>query len=96
MGRSLDRAKAAKAAGGDANSVEANSGRTALHKACFWGHDNIAAWLVNDCGANVNAVDYNGDTALHDAARFGHAKVLRSPQFSSPLRPPAPATSHAL
>ncbi len=26
--------------------------------------------------ANVNAVDSNGDTACHDAARFGHGTVV--------------------
>lgn len=28
------------------------------------------------CGLNPDAVDYNGDTALHDAARFGHTEVI--------------------
>ena len=50
-------------------------GRSALHKAAFWGHDHIVPWLLT-LKVPVNAVDYNGDTALHDAARFGHDKCI--------------------
>ena len=32
-------------------------------------------WLLT-LKVPVNAVDYNGDTALHDAARFGHDKCI--------------------
>jgi len=55
----------------DVHAVEAASGRTALHKAAFWGHDGTIDFLVNECKLDVNVQDYNGDTALHDAARFG-------------------------
>ena len=30
----------------DIRATEANSGRTALHKAAFWGHGNITKWLL--------------------------------------------------
>jgi catalase (peroxidase I) len=76
MHGSLEHAQAQKAAGGDPKSVEANSGRTALHKAAFWGHDHIVPWLLGPCGVDPNVCDYAGDTALHDAARFGHSKVI--------------------
>jgi len=56
----------------DAHAVEPSSGRTALHKAAFWGHEGTVAFLANECHLNPNVQDYNGDTALHDAARFGH------------------------
>jgi ankyrin repeat protein len=59
----------------DVHTVEKASGRNALHKAAFWGHEGTVAFLINEAKVNVNAADYNGDTALHDAARFGHQKV---------------------
>jgi cytochrome c peroxidase len=55
--------------------VEGSSGRTALHKAAFWGHDHLMDILIRQCKIDPNVQDYNGDTALHDAARFGHVKV---------------------
>jgi len=60
----------------DVNEVEAHSGRTALHKAAFWGHEATVDFLLTTCKINAHAQDYNGDTALHDAARFGHKKTL--------------------
>jgi len=60
----------------DVHEIEANSGRTALHKAAFWGHDGTVEFLVNTCHLNANVQDHSGDTALHDAARFGHAKCV--------------------
>ena len=59
----------------DPTEVEATSGRTALHKAAFWGHSHLVPFLA-ECGVPVNAQDFNGDTALHDASRFGHTKVV--------------------
>jgi hypothetical protein len=56
--------------------IEKSSGRTALHKAAFWGHIQVINFLVKDCKLDVNARDYNGDTALHDAVRFGHKNVV--------------------
>jgi hypothetical protein len=59
----------------DVHEAEANSGRTALHKAAFWGHNATIEFLVG-LKLDANAQDHNGDTAIHDAARFGHAKVV--------------------
>lgn len=56
----------------DVHSIEPSSGRTALHKAAFWGHEATVDYLVNECHLNPNVQDYHGDTALHDACRFGH------------------------
>jgi hypothetical protein len=64
-------------AGADVNSFDASSGRTALHKAAYWGHDHVVGYLVAN-GANLNMVDSNGDTALHDAARFAHCEVVKA------------------
>jgi hypothetical protein len=61
----------------DVHATEATSGRTALHKAAFWGHDQVIDLLLNKCKLRPNAVDYNGDTALHDACRFGHEGVIQ-------------------
>ena len=58
--------------------TEATSGRTALHKAAFWGHIETINWLIGDVRLPLNSLDYNGDTALHDAARFGHLDVCHA------------------
>ncbi len=65
-----------RAKGADVHEREAHSLRTALHKAAFWGHDAATRYLVQDCRIGLDVQDFNGDTALHDAARFGHAKVV--------------------
>lgn len=61
----------------DIHEVEGYSGRTALHKAAFWGHTDVVDYLIG-LKLNPNAVDYNGDTPLHDAARFAHEGVVAS------------------
>ena len=61
----------------DPNSQEPNSSRTAMHKASFWGHAHIISYLAEDCAAFVNVKDSNGDTPLHDAARFGHVNCVQ-------------------
>jgi len=59
----------------DAAEPDADSGRTALHKAAFWGHSHLAPLLIEN-KIPIDAQDSNGDTALHDAARFGHLDVV--------------------
>mmetsp|Transcript_27168 Transcript_27168/g.42290 ORF Transcript_27168/g.42290 Transcript_27168/m.42290 type:complete len:121 (-) Transcript_27168:54-416(-) len=61
----------------DINELEASSGRTALHKACFWGHIETVQFLLSQ-GIKVDIQDYNGDTALHDAVHFGHTPVVEA------------------
>lgn len=65
------------AAKADVHQVEPTSGRTALHKAAFWGHVEMVRYLVNELKLNVHARDNYGDTALHDASKFGHAEVVK-------------------
>merc|ERR1719199_1565750 len=60
----------------DVHEREADSGRTALHKAAFWGHIETVTYLLDVCKLDPNVQDFNGDTALHDAARFGHFPVV--------------------
>jgi len=75
MHGSIERAKALLTEGADPHSVEIDSGRGALHKAAFWGHDHIIPWLLT-LKVDPNAPDAYGDTALHDAARFGHSNCV--------------------
>jgi catalase (peroxidase I) len=61
----------------DVNAAEAHSGRTALHKAAFFGHAHVVTYLVS-LGVQINVQDGDGDTALHDAARLGHLPVVQA------------------
>jgi len=61
----------------DVHQVEGTSGRSALHKAAFWGHNKMVEYLVMACKLDVNVQDNYGDTALNDAAKFGHATVVQ-------------------
>jgi ankyrin repeat protein len=54
------------------------SGWTALHHSCYHGNLAIFQYLVETCGANVNAVEEeDGDTPLHFASGNGHAMVVQ-------------------
>jgi len=73
MHGSSERAKeCAAVAGCDVHALEANSGRSSLHKAVFWGHVHMMPYLLEELKLNPNVADSAGDTPLHDAARFGH------------------------
>ena len=60
----------------DVHGIEEESGRNALHKAAFWGHEGAVCYLVHECKLDLDVQDFNGDTALHDAARFGHTAIV--------------------
>mmetsp|Transcript_41723 Transcript_41723/g.100069 ORF Transcript_41723/g.100069 Transcript_41723/m.100069 type:complete len:414 (-) Transcript_41723:53-1294(-) len=75
MHGSLDRAKALKAKGAKVNGCDPVNHRTALHMASFWGHNHLMDFLIQDCQVDPSAVDVEGETALHDAARFGHLEI---------------------
>jgi len=59
------------------NSKEYFTERTPLHKACYFGHDHVVEYLLDDCGADFSVVDVEGDTPLHDACRLGHAACVK-------------------
>lgn len=59
------------------NSAEEGSGRTAAHKASFFGHAHVIEYLATSfADIDFNIADSDGDTPLHDAARFGHMDVV--------------------
>jgi len=59
----------------DVDEIESTSGRTALHKAAFFGHTKTVQFLLSS-KAKVNVQDYNGDTPLHDAVKHDHPAVV--------------------
>lgn len=61
----------------DVHQLEPTSGRSALHKAAFWGHNAMTEYLVKECKLDVNVRDNYGDTPLHDACKFGHEKIVK-------------------
>ena len=61
----------------DVHALEGTSGRSALHKAAFWGHVLMIEYLLKEARLNPDVQDFYGDTALHDAARFGHTPVVQ-------------------
>eukprot|EP01116_Phalansterium_solitarium_P019833 TRINITY_DN5682_c0_g1_i1.p1 TRINITY_DN5682_c0_g1~~TRINITY_DN5682_c0_g1_i1.p1 ORF type:complete len:420 (+),score=156.48 TRINITY_DN5682_c0_g1_i1:103-1362(+) len=61
----------------DVHQLEATSGRSALHKAAFWGHVSMVDFLVDEQKLNTNQQDNYGDSPLHDAAKFGHTEVVQ-------------------
>eukprot|EP01006_Ploeotia_vitrea_P031379 TRINITY_DN63713_c0_g2_i1.p1 TRINITY_DN63713_c0_g2~~TRINITY_DN63713_c0_g2_i1.p1 ORF type:complete len:429 (+),score=248.20 TRINITY_DN63713_c0_g2_i1:159-1289(+) len=77
MHGSVDAAKKCLAAGADPKQLEGTSGRSALHKAAFWGHNDMVRYLIDEVKMDVDVQDNYGDTALHDAAKFGHATVAQ-------------------
>ena len=50
---------------------------TPLIRASHNGHLNAVKHLIS-CGANVNAVDLGGSTALHWAAMRGHVEICKA------------------
>jgi ankyrin repeat protein len=78
MHGSLERMKEVASSGVNVNAAEAGSGRTPLHKAAYFGHGHVVAYLVTVAGTTIAVQDADGDTALHDAARFGHTKVIEA------------------
>ncbi len=58
------------------NSREKFSQRTPLHKACFFGHDEVVLYLL-ECGAKTDVFDVEGDSPLHDACRLGHVACVK-------------------
>ena len=52
-------------------------GRTALHLATCNNHIEIVTWIVNVAGGSLKASrDRYGNTALDDAKRYEHGKIV--------------------
>lgn len=64
------------AAGLDVNTAEPVRNASALHHAAAGGHMRLAGSLI-ERGADVNRVDWNGNTPLINAAYFGHLDVVK-------------------
>ena len=58
------------------NTKEKFSLRTPLHKACYFGHSHIVKYLL-ECGADVDAIDVEGDTPLHDSCKLDHVECVK-------------------
>ena len=61
--------------GADANERD-GEGQTPVMAAASWGHAEAVSVLVREGGADVNAADDAGDTALHEAARADELDAL--------------------
>ena len=48
--------------------VKGSEGRTALHEAALKGYD-MMIYILSEAGAQVNALDAQGDTPLHCAVK---------------------------
>lgn len=64
MHGSTERAKAL-ASKADVHAVQPGSKRSALHKAAYWGHDEIVRFLVEDLKLDVNLQDSAGMSPLY-------------------------------
>jgi hypothetical protein len=71
MHGSQEKAAEVARAGANVHALEATSRRSALHKAAFWGHTALLAYLTTTLRIDPNTQDTDGDTALHDAAKVG-------------------------
>merc|ERR1712241_1162734 len=60
---------------GDMNAADYDN-RTALHLACSEGQLDCARFLVNVCGVDRDILDRNGNTALDNAYRGNHKKII--------------------
>jgi len=61
----------------DVHELESTSNRSALHKSAFWNHSKTIEFLLNHCKLDANVQDKAGDTALHDACKFGHVNSVQ-------------------
>jgi len=84
-GRTAD-VEAFVTAGDDVNEKEDIHGWTPLHLAALNGNTQVVTQLIA-LGAEVNARDNDGRTALHLSAMNGRYERLRSSQEDEPVRP---------
>ena len=59
------------------NTSRTNSGRTPLHEACSLGYTDLVRELVIEFGADLNAIDTDGDNALMCAVIGNQSNVVQ-------------------
>ena len=58
--------------------AKSKSGSTAFHWACFYGHADIAEYIIENSSKmnmELNSKTNGGSTAFHWACYYGHTKV---------------------
>ena len=59
------------------NSLD-ESGNSALHHACYYGHTGLVQFLVDDQKLDIMHSNSSGDTPLHTACLQGHSEVVKA------------------
>jgi len=71
--------------------IQNNSGRTELHRVCFWGRKALVKEYLLDARVNTSIRDDDGNTARDEAITCGHsdvAKIVGNSGCTSLLRIP--------
>lgn len=59
------------------NTPVEGTGETILHLACQQGLKDLVEYLIDECDADIEAIEEGGNTPLMFACREGHAEIVR-------------------